>query len=271
MVLCLVKDRGKLLDAFRDDIDCRVFLSTDAGGVGLNLQSASMVINLDIPWNPAVLEQRIARVHRLGQKSKVQVVNLVSIGTIEHRMLDVLAFKTGLAKGVLDDGEDSIFMEDSKFNKFMESIQELTAIPEHQADEVEEPIPVVAPEEIEEKLPEDAPRPLPKEDDWKKEGDKEPTDVPRSSGSGGSRNGKLGSVAGGTPEVGSPQALMQMGMQFLSGLAQTLSDPKATQQLVESITETDEKTGQSYLKIPVQGKEMVQNAFKILGTLLQQK
>ena len=66
-----------------------------------------MVINIDIPWNPAVLEQRIARVHRLGQKDKVQVVNLVSTGTIEHKMLSVLAFKTGLAEGILDDGEDS--------------------------------------------------------------------------------------------------------------------------------------------------------------------
>ena len=61
------KNRKALLDDFRDKIDCRVFLSTDAGSVGLNLQSASLVVNLDIPWNPAVLEQRIGRVHRHGQ------------------------------------------------------------------------------------------------------------------------------------------------------------------------------------------------------------
>ena len=64
---------------------------------------------------------------------------------------------------------------------------------------------------------------------------------------------------------------MQMGMQFLSGLAQTLADPKATQDLVESITETDEETGETYVKIPVQGKDLVQNAFKALGAFFQGK
>ncbi|MEL7222837.1 MAG: DEAD/DEAH box helicase, partial [Bacteroidota bacterium] len=74
--------RGELLDRFREDEECRVFLSTDAGGLGLNLQKATFVINLDLPWNPAVLEQRIARVYRLGQEKSVQVINLISEGTI---------------------------------------------------------------------------------------------------------------------------------------------------------------------------------------------
>jgi len=85
--------RGALIEKFFDDPDCRVFLSTDAGGVGLNLQAASLVINLDLPWNPAVLEQRIARAHRHGQKSSVQIINLVAKDTIEERMLDTLAAK----------------------------------------------------------------------------------------------------------------------------------------------------------------------------------
>ncbi|MEM6318658.1 MAG: DEAD/DEAH box helicase [Bacteroidota bacterium] len=274
------KNRGELLDTFRDDLDCRVFLSTDAGGVGLNLQSASMVINLDIPWNPAVLEQRIARVYRLGQKSKVQVVNLVSLGTIEHRMLDVLAFKSGLAQGILDDGEDSIFMEDSKFKKFMESVEDLTKAPTEvteegeEGEEAEAAIPTVEPEEIEEKLPEDAPRPLPKEDDWKKEGEKEP--VESSGGNSGPRKrrlkpGEVPVAPSPAPKAAAPQQLVNMGMQFLGGLAQTLADPAATQELVNSITETDEKTGQSYVKIPVQGTEVVQNVFKALGAFFQQK
>jgi SNF2 family DNA or RNA helicase len=75
--------RKALLDRFREDTGCRAFLSTDAGGVGLNLQHASVVVNVDLPWNPAILEQRIGRVHRLGQTRPVQVVNLVSKGTIE--------------------------------------------------------------------------------------------------------------------------------------------------------------------------------------------
>ena len=65
--------RKDLVDRFRDDPNCRLFLSTDAGGVGLNLQHATVVLNMDLPWNPAVLEQRIGRVHRLGQTQGVRV------------------------------------------------------------------------------------------------------------------------------------------------------------------------------------------------------
>lgn len=119
-------ERGKLFETFSQDPMNRVFLSTDAGGVGLNLQSASIVINLDIPWNPAVLEQRIGRVHRFGQKRKVSVINMVSESTIEHRMLNVLKFKSGMAAGVLDGGEDAIFMGESSFRKFMRTVEDLT-------------------------------------------------------------------------------------------------------------------------------------------------
>ena len=59
--------RPALVERFRDDPACRVFLSTDAGSTGLNLQHASTLVNMDLPWNPAVLEQRIARIHRIGQ------------------------------------------------------------------------------------------------------------------------------------------------------------------------------------------------------------
>ena len=74
------KKRGALIEQFFEDPKCKAFLSTDAGGVGLNLQAASMVINLDLPWNPAVLEQRIARAHRHGQPHTVNVVNLIAKG-----------------------------------------------------------------------------------------------------------------------------------------------------------------------------------------------
>ncbi len=85
--------RGKLIDRFFSDEDCRVFLSTDAGGLGLNLQAASLVVNLDLPWNPAVLEQRIARAYRHGQSRAVNVINLIAQDTIEERILDTLATK----------------------------------------------------------------------------------------------------------------------------------------------------------------------------------
>jgi superfamily II DNA or RNA helicase len=122
--------RKHLTDRFRDDPACRVFLSTDAGGVGLNLQHASAVINVDLPWNPAVLEQRIGRVHRLGQQNPVRVVNFVTQGAIEEGMLSLLAFKKSVFSGVLDGGAKDVSMGGSRMTKFMESVETVsTAIP----------------------------------------------------------------------------------------------------------------------------------------------
>lgn len=96
------RKRGELIDKFHRDAACRVFLSTDAGGVGLNLQPASAVINFEPPWNPARLEQRIGRVHRLGQAHPVQVVHLLTEKTIEERVWETLELKKSLFAGVFD-------------------------------------------------------------------------------------------------------------------------------------------------------------------------
>ena len=87
---------------FKNDTACRVFLSTDTGGLGLNLQQASVVINCDLPWNPARLEQRVARAWRKHQMRSVTVVNLVTEDSIEARMIETLARKRSLTGGVLD-------------------------------------------------------------------------------------------------------------------------------------------------------------------------
>ena len=87
---------------FKQDPACRLFLSTDSGSVGLNLQVASAVVNVDLPWNPAKLEQRIARAWRKGQMRGVTVVNLVCEDSIEHAMVHLLGAKQALADGVLD-------------------------------------------------------------------------------------------------------------------------------------------------------------------------
>jgi len=116
--------RGDLIKAFRDDQACRLFLSTEAGGVGLNLQNAAVVINMDLPWNPAVLEQRISRVYRLGQKQPVRVINFIAQGGIEHGMLDLLKFKRSMFSGVLDEGDNEVFMGTTRFNQFMKTVEE---------------------------------------------------------------------------------------------------------------------------------------------------
>ena len=118
--------RPALVERFRDDPDCRVFLSTDAGSTGLNLQHASTLVNMDLPWNPAILEQRSARIHRMGQKRPVRIVNFVSKGTIEEGMLSVLAFKRSLAAGILDGGSSEVAMGGSRLNRFMKDVEKVT-------------------------------------------------------------------------------------------------------------------------------------------------
>lgn len=118
--------RGDLIEKFREDKNCRIFLSTEAGGVGLNLQQASFVINMDLPWNPAVLEQRIGRVHRMGQKNVVRVINFIAEKSIEHSMLSLLKFKKSVFSGVLDDGDDQVVMGESRFNQFIKTVEETT-------------------------------------------------------------------------------------------------------------------------------------------------
>jgi superfamily II DNA/RNA helicase len=96
------KKRQQLVHQFQRDPACRLFLTTNAGSTGLNLQAANTVINVDLPWNPAVLEQRIARAHRMGQKNLVQVYLLVTEGTIEEKLLTTLSAKHELALAALD-------------------------------------------------------------------------------------------------------------------------------------------------------------------------
>jgi superfamily II DNA/RNA helicase len=101
-------ERKALLDRFRNDAACQIFLSTDAGGTGLNLQEADTVIQLDLPWNPAVLEQRVGRVHRMGQTRPVRVISLVTHGTIEDRMIEVMQKKSSLFAGLFTLGSDEV-------------------------------------------------------------------------------------------------------------------------------------------------------------------
>ena len=119
--------RGALIEQFKTDPACRVFLSSDAGSVGLNLQhAAATVINMDLPWNPAVLEQRTGRVHRLGQKERVQTINLVAEGTIEESILSLLAFKKSLFAGALDGGDNEVFLGGTRLAKFMAGVVQVT-------------------------------------------------------------------------------------------------------------------------------------------------
>ena len=100
------KKRPAIVSKFQNEPECRVILMTNAGSTGLNLQSANVVINCDLPWNPAVLEQRIARAHRMGQRNPVHIYNMVTTDTIEEGLLDTLASKQELADASLNFDSD---------------------------------------------------------------------------------------------------------------------------------------------------------------------
>ena len=119
--------REDIIRRFQEDPQCRVFLSTDTGSTGLNLQVASLVVNLDLPWNPAVLEQRVGRIYRIGQETPIQVLSLVSKDSIEESMIERLRFKQSLSEGALDGGDDTIFLSDERFRTFMESLSSSSA------------------------------------------------------------------------------------------------------------------------------------------------
>ncbi len=111
---------------FHDDPRARILLATDAGGVGLNLQRASnCCINLDMPWNPAVLEQRIGRIYRLGQTQAVDIYNLVGTGGLEERICDIVGTKQALFKGLFDGSSDAVQFE--KSGSFLTRARELIA------------------------------------------------------------------------------------------------------------------------------------------------
>jgi superfamily II DNA/RNA helicase len=243
--------RRDLIVNFTDDPDSRVFLSTDAGSTGLNLQAGSIMINLDLPWNPAVLEQRIARIYRLGQERNVQVINLVAKDTIEEQMLDKLRFKTAMFEGVLDNGEDTIFLgNESKFTAMMDTLSDVI---EEEAKEQ------TVMEQQHEEAEADAPEPLKDEPTPQALNEMQETQQSEIATKGVSMSGQM-------PRE--PQELVVQGISFLSGLAQTLQSQEATEKLVDSIVEIDKETGQSHLRIPVPDKETVQTLLSLVGKLL---
>ena len=84
-------ERRQQVEYFRNDH--QIMLATDAGGESINLQFCNQMINYDIPWNPNKLEQRMGRIHRIGQKNEVFIFNLVAKNTREGDVLITLLTK----------------------------------------------------------------------------------------------------------------------------------------------------------------------------------
>jgi superfamily II DNA or RNA helicase len=263
--------RKDLIDRFRDDPKCRAFLATDAGGVGLNLQHATLVINMDLPWNPAVLEQRVGRVHRLGQRQAVRVVNFVAKGTIEEGMLEVIRFKKSLFAGVLDGGDKDVFLGGSKLNKFMETVEKATAaIPEALLEDSEEALraptePLAEPVQGRQgRKPAragagTAPAPVPVPVEVEPEDEAMPTGIEPA------------------PAADPWSGLLQAGMAILQQLSTAAQSSKTPGQAAatrpastgHSLVTRDERTGETYLKLPVPPPEVVDQVLRAVGSLLE--
>ena len=252
--------RKDLVSNFSDLPESRVFLSTDAGSTGLNLQAASIVINLDLPWNPAVLEQRIARIYRLGQIRNIQVINLVAKDTFEEQMIGKLRFKTSMFEGVLDGGEDSVFVEDNKFSQMMDTLKETMDVFVEETAEVSEQEPVVM-EEPEEEKDKDSSKDIGDASEVSpdlivpQDEDEEPFKPSASSNSPHKST------------VQSPKDLLSQGISFMTGLAETLKSPEATEELIKTIVVEDEKTGETSIHIPIANKQSVKNLLQLVGKL----
>jgi superfamily II DNA/RNA helicase len=144
-----VHKRQSLIDEFTTNPDCMVFLSTDAGGTGLNLQAADCIINFELPWNPARLNQRIGRVSRIGQESNcINVVNLIAKFSIEEKILAGIQLKTDLFKGVFDGEGDMVEFSREKRTEMLNKLREMMG---------EEPEFVAKEAAMSEDIPEDTP------------------------------------------------------------------------------------------------------------------
>ncbi len=107
-----VKSRGELIRKFETNEHCKVFLSTEAGGAGLNLQVADTLINFELPWNPAKKNQRIGRIDRLGQKSsQLTIFNFITRDSIEQQIAAGLLVKQSLFDGVLGTNANTNFVD----------------------------------------------------------------------------------------------------------------------------------------------------------------
>jgi len=122
-----VKSRGDLIRKFENNPEYKIFLSTEAGGVGLNLQVADTLINFELPWNPAKKNQRTGRIDRIGQRSNtLTIYSFITRNSIEERIASGLLVKQSLFDGVLGEDNNTDFVDFSKKGRsqFIEQLEE---------------------------------------------------------------------------------------------------------------------------------------------------
>ena len=237
-----VKSRGELIRKFESNPQYKIFLSTEAGGAGLNLQVADTLINFELPWNPAKKNQRIGRIDRIGQKSnKLTIYNFITRNSIEQQIATGLLVKQSLFDNVLGENAKTNFVDFSSKGRsqFIQQLEEFVNESEKQEQEISEM------EEHREILQETVP-------EQKSEGEidlsddtMEPQEEMESKASAG------GNGSGTNIQAEELEKVMNNGMQFLSGLFKmaTGKEMGMENQTIEVNKETGEVTMK--FKLPV--------------------
>ncbi len=238
-----VTKRQSLITEFDRNPSCMVFLSTDAGGVGLNLQTADCVINFELPWNPAKLNQRTGRVMRIGQKSKcVNVINLIAKQSIEEKILAGLQLKQELFDGVFDGTTDQVEFSREKKEEFINKIRAMID---------EEPIVLGKEPSDSEEIPESTPHFLNPQ-----VLSEEKLDIAGEEGVEEADETKIPDEKPSTPQSVTPEKMeevLENGMRFLNGLMTMATGKPLMPEEQEKTISVDKKTGEVTMKFKLPG------------------
>lgn len=238
-----VPARGELIRKFESNPQYKIFLSTEAGGSGLNLQVADTLINFELPWNPAKKNQRIGRIDRLGQKSnKLTIFNFITRNSIEQQIASGLLVKQSLFDGVLGDNANTNFVDFSTKGRsqFIQQLEEFINETERREQEEE----LVTESQEQEVLQEYVYEKLPADEIDLAGDESEQQEVPAETAA-TNGNGKSAVQA---KEL---EAVMNNGIQFLSGLFKmtTGKEMGMSDQKIEVNKETGEVTMK--FKLPI--------------------
>lgn len=240
-----VKARGELIRKFEKNPQYKIFLSTEAGGTGLNLQIADTLINFELPWNPAKKNQRIGRIDRIGQKSsKLTIYNFITKYSIEEQIASGLIVKQNLFDGVLNADFNTDFVDFSSKGRsqFIQQIEEFL-------DKIERQDLAPLDEQLPEQLPEAAKSQEKEELLFVDEIDPTGDETESFEKAPATQPGQAAQKP--TSQVAELEQVMNSGLQFLSGLFKmsTGKDIGMENQTIEINKETGEVTMK--FKLPI--------------------
>ncbi|GET30923.1 DEAD/DEAH box helicase [Prolixibacter sp. SD074] len=237
-----VRSRGELIRKFESNPQYKVFLSTEAGGSGLNLQVADTLINFELPWNPAKKNQRIGRIDRIGQKSnKLTIFNFITRNSIETQIAAGLLVKQSLFDGVLGDDARTNFVDFTTKGRsqFIQQLEEFISETERKGQEEELAVEPLGEEAITETEPEKRPA---DEIDFSGDDTEQQEELTETHAGNGAKH---------PAQTAGLETVMNSGMQFLSGLFKmtTGKEMDVENQTIEVNKETGEVTMK--FKLPI--------------------